>query len=197
MPWQGSLTTLKPWCWTFISLVMVFSLYDTKLKEQYFLNLVHIRLSYFPISHAWIPQSEDFCLQKVREINKNNWCIPFILVAQTVKNLPAMQETWVWSLGQKGHQEKEWQPTPVFLAGEFHEQRSMAGCRPCGHKQSDRTARLTLFTFYPDSQILNILQHALTFSLCEVDISFSEPFETRLYTLCLNNSVFFLRTRIY
>ena len=119
------------------------------------------------------------------------------LVAQTVKNLPAMQETWVWSLGQKGHQEKEWQPTPVFLAGEFHEQRSMAGCRPCGHKQSDRTARLTLFTFYPDSQILNILQHALTFSLCEIDISFSEPFETRLYTLCLNNSVFFLRTRIY
>ena len=151
----------------------------------------------YPFQNSWIPQSEDFCLQKVREINKNNWCIPFILVAQTVKNLPAMQETWVWSLGQKGHREKEWQPTPVFLAGEFHEQRSMAGCRPCGHKQSDRTVRLTLFTFYPDSQILNILQHALTFSLCEVDISFSEPFETRLYTLCLNNSVFFLRTRIY
>ena len=44
----------------FISLVMVFSLYDTKLKEQYFLNLVHIKLTYFPVSHAWIPQSEDF-----------------------------------------------------------------------------------------------------------------------------------------
>ena len=28
------------------------------------------------------------------------------LVAQMVKNLPAMQETWVWSLGQKGPLEK-------------------------------------------------------------------------------------------
>ena len=25
----------------------------------------------------------------------------FLLVAQMVKNLPAMQETWVWSLGQE------------------------------------------------------------------------------------------------
>ena len=29
------------------------------------------------------------------------------LVAQTVKNLPAMQETWVWSLGQDDSLEKE------------------------------------------------------------------------------------------
>ena len=28
-------------------------------------------------------------------------------VAQTVKNLPAMQETWVWSLGQEEPLEKE------------------------------------------------------------------------------------------
>ena len=29
------------------------------------------------------------------------------LVVQTVKNLPTMQETWVWSLGQEDPQEKE------------------------------------------------------------------------------------------
>ena len=29
------------------------------------------------------------------------------LVAQTVKNLPAMQETWVWSVGQEDPLEKE------------------------------------------------------------------------------------------
>ena len=29
------------------------------------------------------------------------------LVAQTVKDLPAMQETWVWSLGQKDPLDKE------------------------------------------------------------------------------------------
>ena len=32
-----------------------------------------------------------------------------------VKNLPAMQETWVQSLGQEIPWRREWQPTPVFL----------------------------------------------------------------------------------
>ena len=41
--------------------------------------------------------------------------------AHTVKNLTAMQETQVWSL------EREWQPTPLFLPGESHGQRSLAG----------------------------------------------------------------------
>ena len=30
---------------------------------------------------------------------------------------------------------KKWQPTPVFLPGESHEQRSLAGCSPWGHKR--------------------------------------------------------------
>ena len=37
------------------------------------------------------------------------------LVAQTVKNLPAMQETWVQSPGLEDALEKEMLPTPVFL----------------------------------------------------------------------------------
>ena len=40
------------------------------------------------------------------------------LVAQTVKNLPEMWETWVWSLGQEDPLRREWLPTPVFLPGE-------------------------------------------------------------------------------
>ena len=32
---------------------------------------------------------------------------------------------------------REWQPTPVFLPGEFHEQRSPAGYSPWGHKELD------------------------------------------------------------
>ena len=43
------------------------------------------------------------------------------LVAQMVKNLPAMQETWVLSLGWEYPLEKTWQPTPVFLPGESPE----------------------------------------------------------------------------
>ena len=49
------------------------------------------------------------------------------LVAHMVKNLPAMQETWVQSLGQEDPLKKEWVPILVFLPGEFH------GLSPWGH----------------------------------------------------------------
>ena len=48
------------------------------------------------------------------------------LVAQMVKNLPAMQETRVRSLGWEGPLEKERLPTPIFMPGEFHGQKSLA-----------------------------------------------------------------------
>ena len=34
---------------------------------------------------------------------------------------------------------REWQPTPVFLPGEFHGQRGLAGCSPWGFKELDTT----------------------------------------------------------
>ena len=55
-------------------------------------------------------------------------------MAQTVKNLPAMQETQVHSLVRKIHWRKAWQPTPVVLPGEFHEQRSPGGYSSWGLK---------------------------------------------------------------
>ena len=42
----------------------------------------------------------------------------------------------------------EWLPTPVFLPGEFHGQRSLVGYSPWGHKESDRTEQLTLSLFH-------------------------------------------------
>ena len=33
--------------------------------------------------------------------------------------------------------ERKWLPTPVFLPGESHEQRSLAGCSPWGRKELD------------------------------------------------------------
>ena len=56
------------------------------------------------------------------------------LIAQLVKNLPAMQETWVQFLGWGDTLEKEMATTPVFLPGESHGQRSLAGYSPGGHK---------------------------------------------------------------
>ena len=45
------------------------------------------------------------------------------------------------------------QPTPVFLPGESHGQRSLVGCSPGGHKESDTTehAHLHLLTLLIDT----------------------------------------------
>ena len=49
----------------------------------------------------------------------------------------AIQQMPVRSLGQKDPLEKEKQPIPVFLPGKPHGQRSLEGCSPQGHKESD------------------------------------------------------------
>ena len=65
------------------------------------------------------------------------------LVAQLVKNLPVMQETWVWSLGWEDPLKKGKATTPVFWPREFHELYS-----PWGHKGSDMTERLAFSLSY-------------------------------------------------
>ena len=53
-----------------------------------------------------------------------------------------MQKTWelqVQSLGWEDRLEKEMQPTPVFLPGEFCGQRSLAGYSSWDCKKSDMT----------------------------------------------------------
>ena len=71
------------------------------------------------------------------------------LVAQSIKNLPAMWETRVWSLG--------WEKSPggghgnalQYLCLENpHGQRSLAGCNPGDHKESDMTKQLSTHTQY-------------------------------------------------
>ena len=66
------------------------------------------------------------------------------LEAQMAKNLPAMWETQVQSLGWEDPLEKEWLPNSAFLLGEFHRQRNLVSYSPCGHKESDTTEQLTL-----------------------------------------------------
>ena len=56
-----------------------------------------------------------------------------------VKKLPAMQETWVRSLGWEDPWTMKGQPTPGFLLGKSHGQRSLAGYSPWDHRESDMT----------------------------------------------------------
>ena len=66
-----------------------------------------------------------------------------------VKNVPAkkkkrmclpMQETQESEV-EKIPWSRKWQPTPVFLPGKSHGQRSLVGYSPQGHKESDMTKR--------------------------------------------------------
>ena len=49
-------------------------------------------------------------------------------------------DPWVWKIPQR----REWLPTPIFLPGEFHGQRSLAGYSLWDLKESDTTEQLTL-----------------------------------------------------
>ena len=48
-----------------------------------------------------------------------------------------IQEMLVQSLGWEDPLEKAWQPTPVFLPGESHGQRSLVGYSSQDHTESD------------------------------------------------------------
>ena len=65
-------------------------------------------------------------------------------MAQTVKNLPAVQETWVRSLGQEDPLEKGIATHSSTLAWRIPWTESLADYGPWGHKESDMTEQLTL-----------------------------------------------------
>ena len=65
-----------------------------------------------------------------------------------VKNPPAMQETWVQSLGWEDPLETGMATHSSILAGESHGWRSLAGCSPQVKESQTRLKRLST-TFYP------------------------------------------------
>ena len=60
-----------------------------------------------------------------------------------VKNLPAMWETQVRSLGWEDPLEEEMATHSVFLPGKSHGQTSLVGYSPWGHKELDITEQLS------------------------------------------------------
>ena len=81
------------------------------------------------------------------------WLIGASLIAQLVKNLPAVQETQVGSLGQEGSP-GEGNGYPLqHSCLENPRQRSLVGCSPWGHKQSGTTEGLTLHFIVKDSEL--------------------------------------------
>ena len=65
-------------------------------------------------------------------------------MAQAVKNLPAVQkmrDTRFFPGVGKITWRRKWQPTPVFLPGKVHGQRSLVGYSPRDCKELDTTER--------------------------------------------------------
>ena len=70
-----------------------------------------------------ITNSTDMNLTKLQKIEAS-------LVALMVKNLPTVWETMVLSLSQEDPQRRKWQPTPIYLPGEFCGQRTLVDYSP-------------------------------------------------------------------
>ena len=62
-----------------------------------------------------------------------------------------MQETQVQSLGREDFLDRKWQPTPAFLPGEYHGQKSLVGYSTWGRNELAMTdwAPLGIFWFLP------------------------------------------------
>ena len=66
------------------------------------------------------------------------------LIAQLVKNLPAMQETWVRSLGQEDPLEKEMANYSSILAWKIPWTEESGGLQSMGCRELGTTEQLTL-----------------------------------------------------
>ena len=80
----------------------------------------------------------------------------------------------------------EWQPTPVFLPGEFHGQRSLVGYCPWGCKESDLTEQLTLPLLL--LKLTSALHWGLPFTLEEVHFKSLCVCKVALFLSCSKDS---------
>ena len=71
------------------------------------------------------------------------WKIPWTEGPGRLQSMGSLRVGYDWatslSLSTFMHWRRKWQPTPVFLPGESHGQRSLVGCSPWGRRESDTT----------------------------------------------------------
>ena len=75
-------------------------------------------------------------------------------------------------------QRRQWQPTPIFLPGKSHGQRSLVGCSPWGHEESDMTEQTRIFdgvfrVFYVEDHVICKQSFTSSFPIWIAFISFS------------------------
>ena len=70
---------------------------------------------------------------------------------------------------------RKWQSTPVFLPGESHGQRSLAGCSAWGRKEADMTDRLTLSLYFFNTIKCTHIPTSSIFSPCKTETTSHFP----------------------
>ena len=134
-PWGSkSRTWLNNWTTTSLVLHFVFlSLIPIEsVHTQIFPDLYQYIFPYF---YPYIPDLYQLYIKK-----KKTWqlflCISFALWIRLCTCAPREFQylTLLWR--------RQWHPTPVLLPGKSHGQRSLVGCSPWGHWESDMTERL-------------------------------------------------------
>ena len=80
-----------------------------------------------------------FCYRLLKYIEYINSCLCYTVVGPCCLSISyTVVCTW----------RRQWHPTPVLLLGKSHGRRSLVGCSPWGHKESDTTEWLS-FHFSP------------------------------------------------
>ena len=69
------------------------------------------------------------------------------------------------------HWRRKWQPTPVFLPGKLHGQRSLVGYSPWGHKESDTTKWLSTMTMNNECSHCTVVCPPLWLQSCFLSFS--------------------------
>ena len=82
-------------------------------------------------SFPWEWQTQAFC-SSILDLLMTTFVFPG---GSMVMNPPAKQEMRVQSLGGEKPWRRKWQPTPIFLPGKSHAQRSLVGYGPWGCKE--------------------------------------------------------------
>ena len=125
-------------------------------ERNWFLLCKYIHLYHFSRFHIYV-LTYDICFFSVWLLYVTVYVQPHFKPSLTLLEFPWWLRFFPWKRVflqwgrprfdpwvRKIFWRKESQPTPIFLPGEFHRQRSLEGYILWGHKESDKTERLTL-----------------------------------------------------
>ena len=87
------------------------------------------------------------------ELSKN-WPLQLLIFNTPLKGVKG---------GEQKTQRRQWHPTPVLLPEKSHRQRSLVGCSPWGHGESDTMSDLT-FTFHFHALEKEMATHSSVFA---------------------------------